>query len=129
MSLNKRRERYGSNSKKIREPPGFFALFWEALGDFTLRILLVAACLSIALETGTAHEDERSIAWIEGFAILIAVIVCASVTAVNDYQKERQFMQLNAVADEKKRVTVWREGKQISMHQDLLLVGDIVDIH
>ena len=33
-----------------------------------------------------------------------------------------------AVADEKKRVTVWREGQQISMHQDLLLVGDIVDI-
>lgn len=52
-----------------------------------MRILLVAAILSIGLETGTAHDDERKTAWIEGFAILVAVMVCASVTAINDYQK------------------------------------------
>ena len=53
-----------------------------------MRILLVAALLSIGLETGTAHDsEERKLAWIEGFAILVAVMVCASVTAINDYQK------------------------------------------
>jgi hypothetical protein len=58
------------------------------LEDFTLRILLVAALLSIGLETGTAHDaEERKLAWIEGFAILVAVMVCATVTAINDYQK------------------------------------------
>ena len=67
-------------------------LIWEALKDFTLRILLVAAVLSIVLETSTAEADHRSIAWIEGFAILIAVFVCTLVSAVNDYQKERQFI-------------------------------------
>lgn len=52
-----------------------------------MRILLVAALLSIGLETGTAHDaEERKLAWIEGFAILVAVMVCASVTAINDYQ-------------------------------------------
>jgi len=56
-------------------------------------------------------------------------MVCASVTAINDYQKERQFLELNAVADEKKRVTVWRDSKQVSIHEDFLLVGDILDIH
>jgi hypothetical protein len=59
----------------------------EALDDFTLKILLVAACLSIGLEVGVASAEDRSTAWIEGFAILIAVFVCAMVTAVNNYQK------------------------------------------
>ena len=41
----------------------------------------------MALELGTAHDDERATAWIEGFAILVAVMICASVCAINDYQK------------------------------------------
>lgn len=58
----------------------------DALEDFTLRILLVASVVSIAISVGTAHNnEERSHAWIEGFAIFVAVFVCASVTAVNDY--------------------------------------------
>ena len=62
-------------------------LLWEAFNDFTLRILLVAACVSIVLSTSTAEAEERKIAWVDGFAILIAVFVCAMVSAANDYQK------------------------------------------
>jgi hypothetical protein len=65
--------------------PGFFELLLEALSDFTLKILIVASVVSIAIEVGTADSDHRKTAWIEGFAIMVAVIVCASVTAVNDY--------------------------------------------
>lgn len=50
-----------------------------------MRVLLVAAVFSIAIEVGTAKEEKRSTAWIEGFAILVAVFVCATVTSVNDY--------------------------------------------
>jgi magnesium-transporting ATPase (P-type) len=71
---------------------------------------MAAALLSIVLETVSADADHKSSAWIEGFAILVAVFVCASVSSVNDYQKERQFMSLNSVADEKKKVTVRRDG-------------------
>ena len=75
----------------------------QALEDFTLRILVVASIASIVIETSTASDNHRSIAWVEGtkktspqyysagFAILVAVVVVANVTAVNDYQKERQF--------------------------------------
>lgn len=85
--LNTRREYFGSNEKQVKEPPGFLALMLEALDDFILKILLLAACLSIGLEVGVAAPEDRSTAWIEGFAILIAVFVCATVTAVNNYQK------------------------------------------
>lgn len=59
---------------------------------------------------------------------MVAVFVCASVTAVNDYQKERQFLKLNTVADEKRKVTVIRNGISMDIHEDYLLVGDIVSI-
>lgn len=56
-------------------------------------------------------------------------MICAIVTAVNDYQKERQFLELNEVADEKKKVTVRRNGIVMEIHQDFLLVGDIMMIN
>ncbi len=55
--------------------------------------------------------------------------MCATVTAVNNYQKERQFMKLNSVADEKKRVSVWRSGLPLEIHQDFVLAGDVVAIN
>ena len=63
----------------------------NALEDFTLRILLVAAIASIIIETATAPDNHKNVAWIEGFAIFVAVFVCAGVTSVNDYEKEKQF--------------------------------------
>jgi hypothetical protein len=65
-----------------------------------MRVLLVAAILSIIIEVSTADDDHRKIAWIgkflknkknylEGFAIFVAVFVCSHVAAFNDYSKER----------------------------------------
>lgn len=63
-----------------------------------------------------------------GFAILVAVFVCAGVTAINDYQKDLQFQKLNSVADSRKQVTVIRGGKHVSLHHSMVLVGDLVQI-
>lgn len=38
--------------------------------------------------------------WIEGVAILCAVLIVAVVTATNDYSKDKQFRALNAVKDD-----------------------------
>ena len=58
----------------------------------------------------------------------MAVFISATVQSVNDYQKERQFMKLNSVVDERKRVTVTREKQLKQIHQDFVLTGDIVQI-
>lgn len=76
----------------------------NALGDFTLRILIVCSIVSLVAETATAESSRRMTAWIDGFAILVAVVVCSTVQATNDYQKELQFQKLNKVADGKKKV-------------------------
>jgi len=41
------------------------------------------------------EEEERGTAWIEGFAILIAVAIVVLVTASNDLKKEKEFQRLN----------------------------------
>ena len=58
--------------------------------------------LSIALNTGL--EEDKSLAWLDGFGILVAVIVVVMVTTTNDYRKEQQFIKLNKTADKEKRV-------------------------
>jgi hypothetical protein len=50
---------------------------------------MIAAVASIIVEVSTSDSDHRSIAWVEGFAILIAVFVCSTVAAANDYKKEK----------------------------------------
>lgn len=62
----------------------------DALEDFMLRVLLIAGVVSIILEMISA-ADHRETAWIEGFAIILAVIIVVSVTAVNDRKKELEF--------------------------------------
>ena len=64
-------------------------LLYDAVDDFILKILIACAIISIIVAEITAAPEDRSHAWIEGFAILVAVFVCSAVTAVNDYQKEK----------------------------------------
>ena len=68
-----------------------------------LRLLLVCACISIILDLSFAEDSERShginfiwffIAWIEGFAIFVAVFIVSFVGSYNDYKKEEQFLEL-----------------------------------
>lgn len=59
----------------------------------------MASIFSIIIEMGTADEEHRATAWIEGVAVLMAVAISATVSTVNDYQKERQFLKLNTVMD------------------------------
>lgn len=56
IDIARREKRFGSNKHKQFDPPGLCHLIWEALKDFTLRILLVSACFSIILQTSTADE-------------------------------------------------------------------------
>ena len=77
-------------------------MLWMALDDLMLKVLIVAAIISIVIEM--VFSDHREIAWMEGAAILIAVAVVSIVTAVNDYKKESQFIALNKFSDAKNNI-------------------------
>ena len=53
-----------------------------------LKLLLVCACISIAVDMGFAGEHERYYAWVEGFSIFVAVACVSLVSSISDYSKE-----------------------------------------
>jgi hypothetical protein len=62
----------------------------DAFEDFMLRILMCSGVVSIILGMIT-KPAERSHAWIEGFAIILAIFIVVMVTAINDRKKELEF--------------------------------------
>ncbi|CAD8143054.1 unnamed protein product [Paramecium octaurelia] len=116
---------YGHNKRIVRPPQTYCELLWNALEDFTMRVLLIASIASIVIEVATADNEHRHLAWIEGFAIFVAVLVCTNVAAMNDYSKEKQFRKLNAASEKSKIVAVIRNKQLIQIHEEQVLVGDI----
>ena len=73
--------------------------------------MITAAFISLAI--GLFEDPGKG--WIEGAAILVAVIIVAAVTATNNYSKEAQFRKLNAVKDDV-HITVIRNSKVESIN-------------
>jgi len=112
------------------KPKTFLHFVWATYNDKVLILLTVAAAVSLAIglyqALGTPSTPENPpIEWVEGVAIIIAIIIIVLAGSINDYQKEGQFLRL----DKKKQsrdVKVIRSGKsqQISIFD--VLVGDVV---
>lgn len=66
-------------------------------------LFLVCGIISIVLSMAFFDNEERKTGWVEGFAILMAVLIVVMVTAVNDYTKERQFRELQKKLDSASR--------------------------
>eukprot|EP01135_Chromosphaera_perkinsii_P008749 Nk52_evm82s1444 gene=Nk52_evmTU82s1444 len=121
--LERRRKFYGTNVLPEAPSKAFLEYIWEGLQDNTLIMLMISAAVSFVLGI---HEDP-STGWIEGTAIMVAVVVVVMVAAFNDYEKELQFRKLNA-KKEAKDIKVIRAGKpmQIPIHE--VVVGELVQV-
>ncbi|KAG2196901.1 hypothetical protein INT47_005125 [Mucor saturninus] len=125
-----RQAHFGRNV--LPEPPSktFLQLLWAAYNDKTLIMLSIASLVSLAVgiweDYSPRHpEDEPRVGWVEGTAIIVAVLAVILTNAVNDYQKEAQFKKLNAKKEDR-TVKVLRSGReqQISVYD--LNVGDVL---
>uniref|UniRef100_A0A914PFC0 P-type Ca(2+) transporter n=1 Tax=Panagrolaimus davidi TaxID=227884 RepID=A0A914PFC0_9BILA len=138
VDLKERKDKYGTN--EIPPPPmkSFLFLVSEAMQDLTLLILIVSAIISLTLsfllpkedENVNGHDKHEVKSWIEGAAILIFVAVVVLVTALIDYTKERQFggFQSKEKSENNKKIAVIRQGFEIEIPVDELVVGDIAQI-
>jgi Ca2+-transporting ATPase len=71
----------------------------------------------IACQDGTLACFAPRVDWVEGVAIMVAVIIVVVVGSLNDWQKEKQFKVLNSKKEER-GVKVVRSGReaQINVH-------------
>jgi Ca2+-transporting ATPase len=122
---------FSNNALPEKKATSLLKLMWMAYNDKILWLLTGAAAISLALglyETFGAYHppgSPPSIDWVEGCAICIAIVVVVLVGSLNDYQKERAFVKLNAKKDDRE-VKVLRSGKSfmISIHD--ILAGDVI---
>ncbi|KAF8640285.1 hypothetical protein AX16_010180 [Volvariella volvacea WC 439] len=120
---------YGENSLPRRRSKSLLELMWLAMKDKVLILLSAAAVISLALgfyqDFGLPrHSDEPPVDWVEGVAIVVAILIVVLVGSLNDWQKERQFRALNEKKDER-QVKVLRDGTEKLIDVKDVLVGDI----
>lgn len=72
--------------------------------------MAVAAVVSLAVglyeDIAQAEYDAQGnkipgVKWVEGVAIIVAIVIVVMVGSVNDFQKERQFRKLNAKKEDR----------------------------
>lgn len=124
---------YGKNVLPAKKATPLYKLMWNAYNDKVLILLTVAAVISLALglyETlGVDHPpgSPPPVDWIEGVAICVAIIIVVAVGSVNDWQKEKAFVRLNAKKDDRE-IKVIRSGKATVVNVQNLLVGDVINL-
>ncbi|EPS40784.1 hypothetical protein H072_5329 [Dactylellina haptotyla CBS 200.50] len=124
---------YSRNILPDKKPTSLWKLMWMAYKDKILLLLTGAAVISLALglyETlGVKHPpgSPPPVDWIEGVAICVAIIIVVLVGSVNDYQKERAFVRLNAKKEDRE-VKVIRSGKSFMISVHDILVGDVLHL-
>jgi len=85
-------------------------------------ILVCAAIVSLAV----GLWEHPKYGWIEGTAILIAVLIVAFVSAGNNYSKELQFRSLEKSSQRDERTSVLRGGVIERINPAEVVVGDIL---
>lgn len=133
---------YRDNRIPERKGRNLFQLMWLALQDKVLILLSVAAVVSLAvgLYQALSHkssskekragaeadtEDEPSIEWVEGVAIMVAIAIVVLVGSLVDWRKERRFAKLNKKKQDR-YVRAIRSGKTTEVSVYDLMAGDVV---
>ncbi|ODO10159.1 calcium-translocating P-type ATPase, PMCA-type [Cryptococcus amylolentus CBS 6273] len=137
--MDERRKVYGRNDLPQRNSKSLLLLMWLAFKDKVLILLSVAAVVSLALglyqDLGTPPKviynddcpngcEEAQVDWVEGVAIVVAIIIVVMVGSVNDWQKERQFKKLNEKREDRTVKTI-RGGKEMLVNAKDIVVGDV----
>ncbi|KAI9272810.1 hypothetical protein BDA99DRAFT_545701 [Phascolomyces articulosus] len=129
-----RKNVFGSNILPCVQHKSLCRLIWMSLQDKTLILLIVAAIVSLTVgiyeDLTTVDYDSSGnrvpgVKWVEGMAILLAIILVVLVGSINDYQKEKQFRQLNA-QKEHRLIDVIRSGNVQTISIYDIHVGDVL---
>ena len=88
-SVDERIRKYGDNKINEMKWQSFLMMVLEASQDMLLLVLLVLGFVILVLNT--IFEDDRATAWIDGFIIIVSVIIIVIITAWSDYQKQEKF--------------------------------------
>ncbi|KAK2597240.1 hypothetical protein N8I77_013101 [Diaporthe amygdali] len=127
-----RQDVFNDNRLPEKKSKSLLELAWLAYNDKVLILLTIAAIVSLALGLyqtfGTPHEPgEAKVEWVEGVAIIVAILIVVVVGTLNDFQMERQFNKLNKKHNDR-TVKVIRSGKSQEISVFDVMVGDVMHL-
>lgn len=132
QNFGDRKRVFKDNRLPEKKGKSLLQLIWITYNDKVLILLSIAAVVSLAIGLyqtfGTQHSaDNPPVEWVEGVAIIVAIVIVVMVGSLNDFQKERQFAKLNKKKQDR-IVKVVRSGKTIEMSVFDVLVGDVLHL-
>jgi magnesium-transporting ATPase (P-type) len=129
--LEFRRTTFGTNAIAEKKLDSFLKLCWNAVQDFVLLMLIALGIIGILVETtiGLDPGEQCGHCWLEGAAILTSVCIVVLVTAGIDYAKQFAFVRLTRNLNETNTKMVVRDGQQLSVTDDEIVVGDILSVN
>ena len=113
---------YGTNRLPPEKPLRIIDFIIECFEDPTLKVLLISAIVSLVI--GLLKEGLKT-GWIEGSAIFGAVFIVTGISSSLNYNEQLQFRKLKE-ENQKKKVLVIRNGSEIEIDDEELLVGDLL---
>ena len=126
QEAERRLEKYGTNELEQEEKESLWEKIKEQFDDYLVKILLVAAVISLIIAL-TDDKEEGISAYVEPFVILAILIANAAIGIIQDNNADKAIEALmNMQALECK---VLRDGKWKTMDSKFLVIGDIVEVH
>ncbi|OMJ83392.1 hypothetical protein SteCoe_15729 [Stentor coeruleus] len=122
-SIEIRKACFGNNNFKTLETRIFKEFVKECFGDITLVILIAFVILYLAF--GIIKDPKNG--WYEGVGILTIIFIIILATSIKNYLEYQKLKDFNNFSQTRK-VTVIRDGKEISISSFDLVVGDIIKI-
>ncbi len=112
------RKKYGSNNISIKKQNKLIRLIIESLGDPIIKIMLIALSIRFVL----LFKDQN---WYETLGMLISILLSSLISSLSEYGSNKAFERLQSEY-ENIEVRVRRNGKNITIKNDEVVVGDIV---
>lgn len=121
--LKRRTINFNENKKPTPVMPELSESIKEAFQDYIL--LIVAICAALSIITGMVYEPKTG--WVEGTSIFIVLGIMITITSLNDWFKDRQFVNLlSKTKDEKVPVFRGKNGQMQTIDMWSLVVGDVI---
>lgn len=112
------REKHGANIITPAERDPWWKLYLEKFEDPIIRILLIAAVVSLAV--GAVHGE-----YLEAIGIIVAVFLATFLGFLNEYKAAKEFDILNQVSDDIP-VEAIRGGEYVKIPKKDVVVGDLI---
>ncbi len=115
---------YGTNHLPPDKPLRLIDFILECFEDPTLKVLLISAIVSLTIGL---LKDGLKTGWIEGSAIFGAVFIVTGISSSLNYNEQLQFQKLKE-ENKNKKVLVMRNGIEMEINDEDLLVGDLLEL-